>query len=118
MARTDFRSALERTDEIELGTLGRVSGKRTSRPVWFVHHGDALFLLPVGGSDSQWYRNVVADPGLHLTADGAELDTQGEPITDPARVRGVVDDFRAKYGADQVAEYYPKTDVAVQAQLA
>ncbi len=118
MARTDFRSALERTDEIELGTLGRVSGKQTSRPVWFVQRGDALFLLPIKGSDSQWYRNVVADPGLHLKANGAQFDTRGEPITDPARVRTVVDDFRAKYGADQVAQHYLKTDVAVQARLA
>jgi hypothetical protein len=29
----------------------------------------------------------------------------------------IVGKFRAKYGADQVAAYYPKTDVAVEVTL-
>jgi len=32
-------------------------------------------------------------------------------------VREVVDKFRAAYGRDQVAQYYPKTDVAVDVGL-
>jgi len=37
---------------------------------------------------------------------------------DPARVPDVVEKFRAKYGADEVATYYPKFDVAVAVPLA
>jgi hypothetical protein len=50
------------------------------------------------------------------------LDTASEieiaVVTDPAKVRDVVEKFRAKYGADQVARYYEKLDVAVEVPLA
>jgi hypothetical protein len=55
-------------------------------------------------------------PG-HATANGATVTATAKPITDPARVRDVVDKFRASYGPDQVAQYYPKTDVAVDVGL-
>ena len=61
---------------------------------------DRLLLLPITGSESDWYRNVLATHAVHLSAGGTEVDTEGRPITDPDRVRDVVDDFRAKYGAD------------------
>ena len=40
------------------------------------------------------------------------------PITQPAGVREVVEKFRAKYGADEVAKYYSKFDVAAAVPLA
>ena len=109
--------AAEALEEVELGTVGRITGRQTSHPVWFVRRDDTLLLLPITGSDSNWYKNIVASPTIHLAADGAELNTEGTPITDPGRVRSVVDDFRAKYGADQVARSYQKQDVAVQVSL-
>jgi hypothetical protein len=53
MAVADFKSALNDTDEIELTTTGRNSGRQSSRPVWFVTQGESLYLLPVTGTDSQ-----------------------------------------------------------------
>jgi len=41
-----------------------------------------------------------------------------DALTDPARVPDVVEKFRAKYGADEVAKYYQKFDVAVAVPLA
>jgi hypothetical protein len=117
MAKTDFRTALAQTNEIELGTTGRVSGQETTRPVWFVEHDDTLFLLPVTGSDSQWYKNVLVSPAIHITAGSADVRLDGTPITDENTVGGVVDDFREKYGADVVAEWYPNPNVAVRAEL-
>jgi hypothetical protein len=117
MALDDFITALDGTDEVELGTVGRVSGEETSRPVWFVHQGDILYLVPITGSDSQWYKNVRATPRIHLTAAGAEYRTQSETITDPDRVRSVLDEFSGKYGAGEVAKNYKKRDVAVAAHL-
>jgi len=114
---SDFQTALDSTSEIELTATGRVSGRRTSRPVWFVREGDRLFLLPVTGSASQWYRNVVKTPAIHLAARGEEYDATATPVTDRGQVAHVVDDFRAKYGARDVAEYYPNPDVAVEVAL-
>ena len=41
---------------------GRKSGRTISIPVWFVLEGEKLYLLPVHGSDTQWYKNVLQNP--------------------------------------------------------
>jgi hypothetical protein len=117
MAATDFQTALDHTDEIELTTTGRVTGKQTSRPVWYIRQAGKLYLLPVTGSDSQWYKNVVRTPAIRLAADDVPYSTTGTPVTDPGRVEEVVESFRDKYGARDVAEYYPHPNVAVEVPL-
>jgi hypothetical protein len=114
---TDFETALNDTNEIELTITGRVTGRETSRPVWFVRQGEKLYLLPVAGSETQWYKNVVKTPAMRLTAGRTQCRTSGKPVTDPGKVSEVVDDFRAKYGARNVAQYYPSPDVAVEVEL-
>jgi len=69
MAVAEFTRALQDTEEIELTVTGRTTGRKTSRPVWFVQEGDALYLLPVKGSDSAWFRNVLENPTVTLSAD-------------------------------------------------
>jgi deazaflavin-dependent oxidoreductase (nitroreductase family) len=117
MTATGFEAALEDRNEIELTTTGRVSGKQTSRTVWFVERDGSLYLVPVTGSDSQWYKNVVKTPALHLSADGAGHSATATPVTDPGIVAQVVDDFRAKYGEQYVADYYPNPNVAIEVPL-
>jgi hypothetical protein len=117
MTNAGFEAALEDRNEIELTTTGRVSGKRTSRTVWFTQRDGNLYLVPVTGSDSQWYKNVVQKPSLQLAADGAEHSATATPVTDPSTVARVVDDFRDKYGAQYVADYYPNPNVAVEVPL-
>jgi deazaflavin-dependent oxidoreductase (nitroreductase family) len=117
MTANGFEAALEDRNEIELTTTGRVSGKPTSRTVWFVTRGEKLYLVPVTGTDSQWYKNVVQTPSLQLAADGTQHSAKAMPVTDPGTVAQVVDDFRAKYGAQYVADYYPNPNVAVEVPL-
>jgi hypothetical protein len=117
MALPEFLKALKDTDEIELTVSGRSSGRPTSRPVWFVQEGGTLYLLPVTGGDSRWYQNALKTPAVTLAVDGVKWSGKATPITDPARVRDVVEKFRAKYGADEVAKYYSKFDVAVAVPL-
>jgi hypothetical protein len=113
----DFTKALKNTSEIELTTTGRVTGRESSRPVWFVQDASQLYLLPVAGSESQWYRNLLKTPALKLAADGARYAAMARPITDAGQVGQVVDNFRAKYGAQDVAEYYPNPNVAIEVPL-
>src|SRR5512132_3841248 len=117
MADGELKDALQDTNEVELTVTGRRSGSESSRPVWFVQEADRLFLLPISGSDSNWYRNLLKTPALRLGADGAELRTSAKPLDDPAAVSEVVERFRAKYGADRVEKYYPKQDAAVEVPL-
>jgi hypothetical protein len=77
---------------------------------------DELYLLPVRGSDTQWYKNVLKNPSFRIKVGGAEGEFQAVPITDAARVSSVVEKFREKYGAKDVKKYYSKLDVAVLAQ--
>jgi len=117
-ARNDaLKERLSRYREISITATGRKSGRAISIPVWFVLEGDRLYLLPVQGSDTQWYRNVLNNPMIRSAARGAEAQIQAVPITDATRVSSVVEKFRAKYGAHDVKKYYSKFDVAVLGQL-
>src|SRR5216683_768286 len=113
----DLKDRLSRYREIELSVTGRKSGRTISQPVWFVWDEDKLNLLPVRGSDTQWYKNVLKNPAIRIDTRGAEAEFNAVPITDAKQVASVVEKFRAKYGASDVKKYYSKFDVAVLAQM-
>jgi hypothetical protein len=95
----DFGSALKKAEEIELTVTGRISGRKTSRPVWFVEERNKVYLLPISGSDSEWYKNVLKNPTVTLSANEVTYTTKVRPIEDSAKVVGeVIEKFRAKYG--------------------
>lgn len=112
-----LRDRLSRYREINITVTGRKSGRAISIPVWFVLEGDKLYLLPVQGSDTQWYKNVLKNPPIRIDARGAEAEFNAVPITDAKEVASVAAKFRAKYGASDVKKYYSKLDVAVLAQM-
>jgi hypothetical protein len=116
MSASDLRDALQDKNEVELTVTGRKSGKESSRPIWFVEDADRILLLPVSGSDSNWYRNAVENPEIRLAADGAELRAAAKPIEETG-VADVVEKFGEKYGADRVNDYYPKQDAALEVPL-
>ena len=118
MAQSEFKDRLKKTEEIELTVTGRASGDKSSRPVWFVEEDGKLYLLPVKGSDTEWYKNVLRKPEITLNADGQQLTKRATPITDRAKVDEIVEKFRAKYRANNVKKYYTKFDVAVEVPLA
>jgi deazaflavin-dependent oxidoreductase (nitroreductase family) len=108
---------LSRDSEITITGTGRKSGRSISLPIWFVWDDEKLFLLPVHGSDTQWYKNVLNNPAMKITARKAEAQVQAMPITDSKGVASVVEKFRAKYGAGDVKKYYSKFDVAVLVKM-
>lgn len=109
--------ALDATQELEITVTGRTSGKNISLPVWFVRHQDRLYLLPVRGSETQWYRNLLQKPGMTIKADASSADVKARSIRDGKRVSDIADQFRKKYGAGEVKKYYSKFDVAVEIDL-
>jgi hypothetical protein len=96
---------------------GRESGRTISIPVWFVLEDDKLYLLPVRGSGTQWYKNVLKKPLIQIGVRGAEAEFRVVPVTDGKQVKSVVEKFRDKYGAGDVKKYYSKFDVAVVVQM-
>jgi hypothetical protein len=117
MSKDDLQQRLSRAYEISLSVKGRRSGKDFPRPVWFVHEGSTLYLLPVQGSDTNWYKNLLVNPTLKISVNGVEISERGRRITDSNRVDDIVRKFRSKYGEGDVKRYYPKTDVAVEVPL-
>ena len=113
----ELKERLARYQEITISVMGRKSRKWISRPVWFVLEGDKLLLLPVEGSDTQWYKNVLENPSMRIDARGARGEFGAVPVTDAKTVKSVVEKFREKYGAKDVKKYYSKTDVAVLVPL-
>ncbi len=112
-----LKKELARNEEIELAVIGRKTGRKSSRPVWFVVEGDRLYLLPVTGSDSEWFKNILNNPRITISAGGQNGEFTAEPVQDPNIVASVVDKFRKKYGASEVKKYYSKFDVAVIVDL-
>lgn len=118
----DLRDRLSRSQEINISVIGRKSGRKISNPVWFVLEEDKLeedklYLLPVQGSATQWYKNVLKNPSIRIKAGGTEAEGQAVPIKDVTQVKSVVEKFRDKYGASNVKKYYSKFDVAVVVQM-
>ncbi len=112
-----LKNRLSRLNEITITVVGRKSGRPISIPVWFVLEDGKLYLLPVSGSDTQWYKNVLKNPSIQIEAGGAKAERKVAPVKDPKQVSSIVEKFRAKYGASDVKKYYSKFDVAVLADL-
>jgi deazaflavin-dependent oxidoreductase (nitroreductase family) len=106
---------LAKSSEIYITVTGRKSGRTISLPIWFVWEDGKLYLLPVKGSDTQWYKNILKKPAMRIEAGGAEAELKVTPVTEPKQVSSVIEKFRAKYAGD-VKKYYSKFDVAVFAQ--
>ncbi len=116
-SRDSLRVRLARYRQIKLTVIGRKTGRTISIPVWFVLEGEKLYLLPVKGSDTQWYKNMLKNRSVRIDARGAEAGFRATPITEAKPVNAVIEKFREKYGAKDVKKYYSKFDVAVVIEL-
>ena len=117
MAEEDFSKNLKRRREISITVTGRRSGRAITIPVWFVADEHAIWLLPVNGSDTQWYKNLENNSAITIAAESARQEFRARLIKDAQAVDAVVSQFRDKYGADDLKRYYTKLDVAVQNPL-
>ncbi len=113
-----INDVLDKSDEIDLSVTGRISGEEIPRPVWFVNEGDILYLLPVQGSNTNWYKNVQKNPHVKISTSGQQIITgKAKAITDTNKVKEVVEKFRSKYGVSDVKKYYTKFDVYAELLL-
>jgi hypothetical protein len=108
-----LRDRLARYRQIKITVIGRKSGRKISLLVWFVFDRQKLYLLPVRGSDIQWYKNLLQNPSIRIDARGVGAKFRAAPITNAKTLKWVADKFREKYGAGDVKRYYSKFDVAV-----
>jgi hypothetical protein len=117
MSKGDIHQKLDRASEITLSVKGRKSGKDIPRPVWFVHEDNIVYLLPVQGTDTNWYKNMLAGSMLNISVNGIKVPATGKPITDSNGIDEVVRKFKSTYGEGDVKKYYTKFDVAVEVPI-
>jgi deazaflavin-dependent oxidoreductase (nitroreductase family) len=117
MAADDFAKALKRRREISITVTGRRTGRAITMPVWFVADDRALWLLPVSGSKTQWYRNLEKDRAIAVQAGSERRDLRAKLVKSAEAVSGVVRQFREKYTPEEVKRWYSGLDVAVQIPL-
>jgi uncharacterized pyridoxamine 5'-phosphate oxidase family protein len=108
METNEFLETLKSTSEVEL-TVEK-AGKRTTRPVWFAVDGATIYLLPVNGTDTKWYKHVTANPEIELSVKGKKVRAQTRQV-DAQTLAEIIDRFRSKYG--ELKKYYRKLDVAI-----
>ena len=68
--------------------------------------------MPVSGSDTEWYKNILNNPKIWMSVDGVQGEFEASPVPDPKTVASVVEKFRGKHGAADLRKYYSKFDVA------
>jgi hypothetical protein len=117
MSQSEFWKILPKSEEIELGVTGRKSGKNIFRPVWLVHENNIVYLLPVRGSDTEWFKNVLHDPTMKISVNKKEFSGIGKAITEENEITKVADKFRSKYSSDNIKRYYSKLDAMVEFSL-
>src|SRR5438093_13761369 len=111
MKADNLKTKLTKVKEIEITFTGRKSRNPIPRPVWFVLRGTELLLLPVTGTSSQWYKNILQDPQVKIASSGQTITGKLHPITGKREVGEVIQLFEKKYGPRDVKRYYPNPNV-------
>lgn len=106
---------LKRSTEVDITVTGRKTGNRVTAPVWFVLEGGTrVILVPMKGSQSNWFRNLEKNPRVELSAGGVGISSRAVIVRDASRVSRVLAGLRAKYRSIWSESYYTKRDVCVE----
>ena len=115
LSTANFLNTLKGKSELEITVKGRKTSKSRSTPVWFVDEGNKIYLLPVKGSDTEWFKNVLKDPKMTLSVGRISIHVKAEPITKHDQVQKVIGSFAKKYGGiSEIKRWYTKLDIAVE----
>ena len=97
--------SLRDAEEIELITRGRRSGRPHSVRLWSAFDDGILWLR--SDADTDWYRNLRADPHCRIRVGAVELDGIHERnVDDAAELHRLVALWREKYGNEWVGDWY------------
>jgi hypothetical protein len=83
-------------DELEIETLRRDGTLRKPVPIWFVRHGDDLYVRSAYGRAPAWFRGTQARREGHIKAGGLRKDVTFTDV-DPALNDQIDEAYRTKY---------------------
>jgi deazaflavin-dependent oxidoreductase (nitroreductase family) len=98
--------AVDGGSEVRLTTVGRSSGKPRSVSIWFVRDQDRLYVQSGKDGETNWYRNILANPEVRLEFDSLQLTGRAVPIDDDTETARIHDLFRSKYLTARVMGWF------------
>jgi hypothetical protein len=112
--RDNLLRRLEESSEVRITVLGRKTKREFSTPGWFVLSKEKVMLVPMKGSDTDWFKNLEKDPHIKLGVDGIVIESRATILRESNQVEKVLDKFRIKYKSMWSESYYTKRDAYVE----
>lgn len=69
-----------------LTTIGRKSGLPRITPVQFEEIDGTIYIGSARGQESDWFKNILKDPHVHIQIQQREFDATAEAVIDTCRV--------------------------------
>ena len=85
-------------EELRIRSLGRDGTLRKPTIIWVVRHGEDLYIRPVNGRTSGWFRRTQVRQEGHIHCGGADKDVTFVAVDAADEVNTAIDAaYRAKY---------------------
>jgi hypothetical protein len=91
--------ALDRAEEVRIGTRRDASSPRHETIIWAVVVDGGAFVRSVRGGKGRWYREASANPGVTLRVNDERVPARAVPETDARTIVKVSEAIREKYEA-------------------
>jgi deazaflavin-dependent oxidoreductase (nitroreductase family) len=74
-----------------LTTTGRKSGQPRVTPLQFEEVEGAIYIASARGPAADWFKNILANPAVHVQMGKREFDATAEAVTDPQRMADFIE---------------------------
>jgi deazaflavin-dependent oxidoreductase (nitroreductase family) len=74
-----------------LTTTGRISRQPRVTPLQFEEVDGKIYIASARGKDADWFKNILANPNVHVQVRERAFDATAEAITDPARIADFIE---------------------------
>jgi deazaflavin-dependent oxidoreductase (nitroreductase family) len=74
-----------------LTTIGRKSGQPRVTPLQFEEIENDVYVGSARGQESDWYKNILANPHVHVQIQKREFTAIAEPITDTRQIADFIE---------------------------
>jgi deazaflavin-dependent oxidoreductase (nitroreductase family) len=74
-----------------LTTIGRKSGQPRVTPLQFEVVNGVIYIASARGQAADWFKNIVANPKVHVRSGEREFEATAEPVIDPGRIADFIE---------------------------
>jgi deazaflavin-dependent oxidoreductase (nitroreductase family) len=74
-----------------LTTTGRKSGLPRTTPLQFEEVDGEIYIASARGQEADWFKNILANPKVHVQLGNRKFEAVAVPVTDPKRVADFIE---------------------------